>query len=501
MRACANRFPGFPTSAISTVVVTLAVWTAAAEATAPPRESGQTTRSIEERFENFATKRGLTGLTRRIALNRGNVTKGRMSFFAAQAAGGLQIRGVRSIPVLMVKYANSGDDPYPVADLQRQLFDGPWPTGTMTDYYREVSYGTFTVTGRVQPWRKVEHDDDFYEGEDGSRGPCRGICENTKVGDLLTETFGLNDADVDFTLYDNDGPDNVPNSGDDDGFVDFVAVVQPETGGECSEENRNIWSHRFSYADLTGANYETEDEGANGEKIRIDDYVITPAWACDGSTMIQIGVFAHEFGHAFGLPDLYDTDDDNGKSEGIGSWGLMGSGSWGGDNSSPHLPTHMSAWEKDFLGWLRPTTLGEDLTDGHLHPVEQRAEAYKIDIGPNDYYLIEYRRQIGFDRSLTGSGLLVWKINRRVVDAGLRNNRVNADETRKGVALIEADDLGHLDSADNRGDFGDMFRGSEAKLLFDRSTRPASLRGALCAIGEAEDTNSLQVLFTKLNCP
>jgi len=43
-----------------------------------------------------------------------------------------------------------------------------------------------------------------------------------------------------------------------------------------------------------------------------------------------------EFGHGLGLPDLYDTDDSNGDSEGIGWWGLMGSGNWAGGRTSPY---------------------------------------------------------------------------------------------------------------------------------------------------------------------
>ena len=63
--------------------------------------------------------------------------------------------------------------------------------------------------------------------------------------------------------------------------------------------------------------------------------------------MIHIGVFAHEFGHAFGLPDLYDTDSrPTASRRESATWCLMASGSWGGDNRSPELPSHMSAWAK-----------------------------------------------------------------------------------------------------------------------------------------------------------
>ncbi len=40
------------------------------------------------------------------------------------------------------------------------------------------------------------------------------------------------------------------------------------------------------------------------------------------------GVYVHEFGHAFGLPDLYDVDY---SSKGVGHWSLMSGGSWNGN--------------------------------------------------------------------------------------------------------------------------------------------------------------------------
>ena len=38
-----------------------------------------------------------------------------------------------------------------------------------------------------------------------------------------------------------------------------------------------------------------------------------------------LGVFAHEFGHDLGLPDLYDTD---GGDNSTAFWTLMSGGSW-----------------------------------------------------------------------------------------------------------------------------------------------------------------------------
>src|SRR3712207_2107900 len=110
----------------------------------------------------------------------------------------------------------------------------------------------------------------------------------------------------------------------------------------------------------------------------IDDYVIMPALACNGTTMIPIGVFSHEFGHAFGLPDLYDTRSPP-ESAGVGGWDLMASGSWGGDgSSSPMTPSHMSAWSKEFLGWLSPRVITQDTRDVEMRPTMRSGDAVRI---------------------------------------------------------------------------------------------------------------------------
>lgn len=61
-------------------------------------------------------------------------------------------------------------------------------------------------------------------------------------------------------------------------------------------------------------------------------------WGVDGTEMAHIGVFAHEMGHFFGLPDLYDTDSEGiGYGSGLGAYCLM-SNSWGFDNSQQYIP-------------------------------------------------------------------------------------------------------------------------------------------------------------------
>ena len=89
-----------------------------------------------------------------------------------------------------------------------------------------------------------------------------------------------------------------------------------------------------------------------GPDLWVGDYTISPE---NGA----VGVFAHEFGHDLGLPDLYDTSYAGESS--VEFWSLMSGGSWGSRPGDPigTNPTHMDAWSKVALGWVRDADLGE----------------------------------------------------------------------------------------------------------------------------------------------
>ncbi len=122
-------------------------------------------------------------------------------------------------------------------------------------------------------------------------------------------------------------------------------------GEEAGASSDAIWSHSW-YAFYAGNGPDgtgPDDNGWGG--VRIGDSSI---WI--GKYTVQpenggVGVFAHEFGHDLGLPDLYDTA---GGDNGTAFWTLMSSGSWLGDGTEDigSKPNHMGAWEKFQLGWL-----------------------------------------------------------------------------------------------------------------------------------------------------
>ena len=80
-----------------------------------------------------------------------------------------------------------------------------------------------------------------------------------------------------------------------------------------------------------------------GQFLKINSYTLQSGQggntACTAGQIMPIGTVAHETGHAFGLPDLYDTDAGSGTS-GIGEWGLMGAGNY----ARPYSPSSFDAW-------------------------------------------------------------------------------------------------------------------------------------------------------------
>jgi M6 family metalloprotease-like protein len=470
----------------------------------PAPDASQTGFELPQKFRNYTTRRGLTGMTQRALAARKIVRSLRGVDAQILAASPLlretAVSGRRNIPVLMATFANTEAEPYDVADLQRQLFDGPWRTGTMTSYYEEISNGKFSVGGTVYPWKKLSQDDVFYEG---GVPKCLGTCESSKVGELIKELVAANDAEIDFSQYDNDGPDGVPNSGDDDGYVDFIAIAHPERGGECSD-NENIWSHQYAASNWFDGNpIQTNDIGISGSPILIDDYVIQPALGCNNK-MVAIGVFTHEFGHAFGLPDLYDTDASDGLTDGAGTWCLMAGGAWGGNGRLPQYPTHMSAWAKEFLGWTVSTNLTENTKNLQVKSSADGNGVYRIDISDDEYYILDFRYRRGFDRSLMGEGLIVYKIKNSVVIPGMANNSVNAKNDNRGVVVVEADGSGYLDDGEDgiQGGPGDLFPGTSNKKDFDASTKPSSLAGiAICNIRRQQHQLFVDVYLDGSACP
>ncbi|HUP90357.1 MAG TPA: immune inhibitor A domain-containing protein, partial [Longimicrobiales bacterium] len=174
---------------------------------------------------------------------------------------GAALHGVLRVPVIPVRYADVAE-PFSSAALNRRLFGkSSGDTVSYSDYYKEVSNGLLRVEGAVAPWVQLTREARYYLPESQF-----GWAQFGKTAELRVEALKVADRDVDFTQFDNDGADGKPNSGDDDGYVDFVAIVYALP---CATDVRAgaIWPHRAAMAPI-----ETNDAAANGGKIKIADY-------------------------------------------------------------------------------------------------------------------------------------------------------------------------------------------------------------------------------------
>ncbi len=380
--------------------------------------------------------------------------------------------------------------------VQREYWDGPQANpravGTIPDYYSEVSRGLVVFLGTTFDWQRTTLT--RAQVTDGVSGIIYGSTAEPRTGEFIVQILELlDDGSIDWGQFDNDGPDGIPNSGDDDGYVDILTILHPTPGGECWDPDRpnRIWSHKWNLTSiaareggewaeeiLQNGGYVTKSPSNNSDfpYIRINDYTIQPVRDCSGDVPNAIGTFAHELGHGFGLPDLYAT---SAQHAGIGNWGLMGTGSWGCDGFSPWMPCHMSAWSKEFLGWADVETLppGTDLGTLTLPPVQTSGKIYRMESGDGsqEYVLLENRQPIGFDERLHAPGLLVWHIDPVTIAQRRPFNAVNSNPNRMGVWLRQADGLNQLALAGGgRGDRGDPFPGATGNTAFHAGSKPAS---------------------------
>ena len=343
------------------------------------------------------------------------------------------LKGRHRLLVVLVETADSPwPEKYSPARYQDLIFSNK--AESMAEFWRENSYGAFRLTGEVVGPIRIPGRMSKYEYD-------RNRADGRQVKRLIKEALTRASEHVDLDSYDQH---NTRGKKKKDGVIDHLMVIYAEQSGR-HDGFAPIWPHRGSL--------DIEVAG-----LRVQSYTILNHAA-------RLGVYVHEFGHDLGLPDLYDRDY---SSHGAGDWCSMASGSWLGSSSAP---AHISAWAKVRLGWIAPKVISQSSRNVKVPSSSEKPFALKIPIGAVDsteYFLLENRRKLGFDRGLAAEGLLIWHIDEGKGD--------NDDEQRKMVDVVEAtthQDLDHLDRYRRPKHAPDVFS-AQGRALFSDDTQPSA---------------------------
>lgn len=378
---------------------------------------------------------GVEGLNQGLFYPPAVLAAGGPALAPARTARHRPTRGEMKCLVVLIDFSDNPGN-RPAQEFRDMLFSrDTFRTGSMRDFYAENSRGHLDLDGHVTDWLRMPETYAHYTAGKSGTGDYPHNAQKMAEDAVKLAADAVNFKDFD---------------GDEDNFLDGLFLIHAGEGAETDEDETTrgdkIWSHQWN---LTAP--------FTSRGVSVFAYCTEPE---DG----RVGVFSHEFGHMLGLPDLYDTTN---RSQGVGAWCVMGAGSWNNDGLTP---AHFCAWAKARLGWLRPKVVREadSLT---LTPVEapDNGDVYRLwteGRTSEEYFLLENRQLVGFDRKLPAPGLLIWHIDET------RSNNDNPGTYL--VALEQADGLFQLERNRNKGESGDPYPGSAGNKSFNDTSTPHS---------------------------
>ena len=369
----------------------------------------------------------------------------------------------RRLIVLPVDFA---DRPHPGGTSTAaidSLFFGPGQS--VRRFYATSSFGRLEIEGLVLPWIRLPQSFASYADAANEGLGVRGAYPRN-ARRMAEDAVRAADAAIDFALFDDDGPDGLLASGDDDGLVDALVLVHTGPAAETGDP-QGIVSHTWTTLDAVG----TSDGVA---AYRYSTVALES----------PLGTCAHEYGHLLGLPDLYQSGSVYGLGGGLGNWSLMAAGSWLDDGWGP---ADLDATSKIELGFVDAFVPDENASGLPLVATTPDAPGTVYTIWSHgqpglEFFVVENRQPRGLDRSLPGGGMLVYHVDRGAAD--------NNDTARPRVALLQADGRTDIERRINNGDAGDPYPGLGGRL--DATTTPST---------RARDGSDTQVRFTGISAP
>lgn len=349
--------------------------------------------------------------------------------------------------VLLVEFQDvkfTIDNPHKTFDdlANKEGYNYNGATGSAADYYRDNSNGTFVPDFEIFGPVTLPQCEPYYGAESATTYDVQGWLMARDGIMAMREQY----PDVDFSEYDNDG----------DGFVDNVFIFYAGYGQNEGAPGWTVWPHSAELWDMYNI-----DLTYNG--VKFNKYACTNELrGTKGTELTGIGTFVHEYSHVLGLMDHYPTHLAS-TDVSPGTFDVMDRGSY---NNNGNTPPCFSAFERYTLGWLNPRRLSapENIV---LEPLDESNVALLIETAnDNEFFILENRRQRGWDAHAGGHGMLIWHID---YDSELwERNSLNNEYSHQRVDLVEADRI-----CGDQTRSGDPFPGSGNVRSFTSTSTPA----------------------------
>lgn len=353
--------------------------------------------------------------------------------YGTSAMGVVKSIGQPTLPVVMVNFADRAfQDTINIEKVSRFFneegyHDEALSRGSVRDYFVAQSNGLFQPSFKVVAHVTLPQNYAYY-GKDGANGSI-----DPNVSSFVRDALAEASKTVDFAEFREEGTTNVP-------IVIFMFAGPGQQSSFEDGQTDYLWG-RFSNTSYTlnGGASKTNSFFIGNELFQT--YGTGPNDIVD-THLDGVGLFCHEFSHALGLPDFYNTKNSSAFKT-MGYWDLLDYGQY---YQNGYRPSEYTAYERSFMGWLNVEELGDEAQLATLLPLDgsqgtDGARAYVLR-NPNnekEYYLFENRTVNTWHGSLMGKGMLVTHVD---YDANVWNrNVVNTEEDHQRMQFVPADNI------------------------------------------------------------
>lgn len=386
--------------------------------------------------------------------------------FGQSGMGAVNSIGSYTFPVIMVQFSDLSFKPTTTVEKMRRYYNEEGYSeeagcvGSVKDYFKAQSYGAFVPSFDVVGIVTVPNSYKHYGANDQQGG-------DKNVDGLVEDAVAaaVSQLKTDFSQY---------NTGDGVPLVCILYAGKGEATEAQTAENANlVWPCEYDCERTMSGTY-------------FKSYFVGNELYTGGRTLMGMGVFCHEFGHALGLPDFYVTDQSYSEDDPFSNWSIMDCGAYVNDTRAP---VGYTAYEKSYLGWLDIPELSTVVSEPDSvvtlgNPNEANTvSAVRIKISGTETFILESRYpgtwypetySDDYGTYSMGSGLMLSRI--AYSQARWNDNTLNNTRDKKRACILTADKAKLNYSSSNTNLYGNGLDSIVSLRTYGGASRAVSLR-------------------------